>query len=152
MTANRRDILRDNDLELAPRWRQVLFWEQYNRARRRRGATRNLADLAEQLLSNQGLRSARRLCRMEQAWREVVPERCSSQSRVETFSQGKLVVGVDSAATRFYLSRQAGVDLVEQLNAYLGEPAVNRVEYRVRAAVQDVSTRSAGTGRQSRRA
>ena len=152
MTADRREILRDNDLAVAPRWRQVLFWQQYNRARRRRGATANLAEVAEQLLSIQGLRSARRLYRMEQAWREVVPAPCSSRSCVETFSQGKLVVGVDSAATRFYLSRQAGADLVEQLNACLGEPAVNRVEYRVRAAAQEVSRRQSGASKQSRRA
>ena len=69
MTADRREILRDNDLAVAPCWRQVLFWQQYNRARRRRGATANLAEVAEQLLSIQGLRSARRLYRMEQAWR-----------------------------------------------------------------------------------
>ncbi|MBN2562377.1 MAG: DUF721 domain-containing protein [Phycisphaerae bacterium] len=125
----RRAILEDHDVLAAPAWRQDLFWRSYNR-KGWRGAAK-LADLASAALSEGTLRSARRLEQLAEAWRSVVPMGYERSSRVEGFSHGRLVVLVDSAATRYVLSRQVGRALVAALNGYLREARVRAIEYRV---------------------
>lgn len=146
-TADRRRILEEHGLAVAPQWRQRIFWRSYAGARR---FTRNLSvlgDVADGLLTEQALRAAGKLRWIEKAWHEVVPEPYVSRSRVESFLRGKLTVGVDSAVTKFYLQRLAGTGLAELLNGVLGAGVVNRVECRVRASGDGPEAPKHGNGR-----
>lgn len=129
MRSRRHSILQSHGLVYAPAERQEAFWLCYNHRNRR--AAVPLGEVALELLSEGLLRSSRRLGEVSRAWRKVVPGGYESLTQIEGFSGGRVRVTVDSAATKFVLSRQLGQTLVDRLNTCLGRRVVQRIEYRV---------------------
>ena len=130
MPASRRRMILDaHELQYAPPHRQEAFWRHYNE-KRRWGPSR-LGDLADRLLSDTALQSAHRLREVAAAWQAVVPAEYVSLSRVDGLSGGRLRVIVDSAATKYSLSRHLGDNLLRLLNGRLSGAAIKGIHYRV---------------------
>lgn len=138
MDRSRQEILAENGLAASPKGCRQLFWLRYNRQYRWKAV--RLGDVADGLLSDAALRSARRLGGLSEAWGRVVPAEYASLTKVESFRNGRLVISVDSAATRYALGRQAGAGLIERLNQEVGGDGgwrvcrVQEIQYRVGAA------------------
>ncbi len=129
----RRAILEEHGLFEAPVHCKRAFWQGYNLRRRRPAA--KLGELATELLSGDSSRLPRRLGELTDLWRAVVPADCKGRSRVEVFSRGRLIVIVDSAATKYFLGRQLGGALLVSLNDRLGGAVVKRIDYRIGSPV-----------------
>ncbi len=128
--ARRRLILEEHGLLEAPAWRREMFWRSFNQ--KRWHPLPELGGLASKLVSEGSLRSARWLQQLREAWQRVVPADYGQLSHVEGFSQGRLSVAVDGAATRYALSRQLEQALLlRQLNDCLGVKVVRGIKYRI---------------------
>ena len=125
---NRQAILTQNGLHQAPPALQEAFWRRYNQPRRREVA--ELGQLAADWLA-EGRDGADRLEAVVAAWREVVPATILGRTRVEGLGRGRLRVMVDSAATRFTLTRRMGHTLIDAINAKMGKTAVRWIDCRV---------------------
>jgi len=128
-THRRQKILQERDLQYAPRYCQDMFWQRYNH-RVWRVATR-VGDVTAEIMSDQALQSARRLRAVARAWQAIVPAGYEKLSRIEGLARQRLQVTVDSAATKYYLSRQVGEKVLASLNDHLGGQVVKRIIYRV---------------------
>jgi len=129
---DRQDILDAHGLAGASRWRQHVFWRTYNAQRRRRARpTPVLGDIAAKAVSAEVLASARLLGSVRVAWQTVLPPQYVARCRVESFRRGGLLVLVDSAATKYVLSRQLGEALRTLMNDCLGSKLVQSIEYRI---------------------
>jgi hypothetical protein len=71
------------------------------------------------------------LGKLTEVWRAAVPADYRGRSRVEAFSRGRLIIIVDSAATKYFLGRQQGGTLLVSLNDRLGGAVVKRIDYRI---------------------
>ena len=127
-------ILKQEGLIYAPARMKRAFWNTYNRRRFRPGARLGL--LAAKIVSEDGLRAARRLALVRSAWQAVVPGEFAALSDVESLRGGRLVVRVDGKATQFVLSRRLGGTLVAAMNERLGNPRIDRIDYRVGSATR----------------
>lgn len=128
---DRRTILRSHQLEFAQPAVQELFWRRYNQATWRRRLPASLQELLDLVTGDARLQPAEPLDEATDAWRQVLPDEFKNSARVEGLSGGRLRVVVDSAATRFVLSRQLGQALIDGLNARIGSEAVRRIDYRI---------------------
>jgi hypothetical protein len=144
---NRQEILEEHGLFGAPAWRQQAFWRTYNLQRRRR-STGALGDLAAKAVSDQALGRARLLGRVRSAWQTVLPPQYAARCEVESFRRGRLLVAVDSATTKYVLSRQLGEALRTLMNDYLGASLVHSIGYRIAGAASgDVAGSTSGRTR-----
>lgn len=78
--------------------------------------------------------------RIDSAWQRVLPAEYAEAARVEGFRSGRLLVSVDSAATRYVLERQLGDKIREALNAELGSNEISRIEFRLGRPAADRKT------------
>ena len=143
MARDRIEILSANEMQHADRQTQRLFWQRYNLRRGRPAAA--LGVLADRLLADQrrGLPAAKRLGRVAEAWRAVVPDSLVAVSAVEAFRGGKVTVRVDGAATRFALSREIGETLLAALRGVLADLRIDRIDYVVGGGGANGSARGA---------
>lgn len=128
---DRRTILRSHQLENAPPAVQELFWRRYNQASWRRRRPASLQELLDLVTGDSRLLPAEPLAEAADAWQQVLPDEFKNAARVEGLSGGRLRVVVDSAATRFVLSRQLGQALIDAVNARIGPETVRRIDYRI---------------------
>jgi hypothetical protein len=136
MGPSRREILDQHDLLPAPRACQELFWLRYNR-QKKRWRTVHLGEAVSAVVSDAAVRSAQKLGGLARAWGQVVPAEYAGSTRVESFRGGRLVIMVDSASTKYVLSRQALIEVLnEQVSANEGRRAgaVRQIEFRVGSA------------------
>ncbi len=127
-------ILKQEGLIYAPARLKRAFWTTHNR--RRFGPAARLGLLAAKVVSEDGLRAARRLALVRSAWQAVVPREFAALSDVESLRGGRLVVRVDGKATQFVLSRRLGGTLIAAMNERLGNPRIDRIDYRVGSATR----------------
>jgi hypothetical protein len=132
MPRSRQEILAREELLATPVVYQRQFWARYNR----RGGLRRVSSLGEAVagvVSEDAFRVARRLGGAEEAWLAVVPRGLAAKTHVESLRQGRLVVRVDSASTRYVLSRRLKPVLLEALNNHprLARTPVRAIEYRI---------------------
>jgi len=129
MRHDRTRILKDNELQFADRDAQRMFWQRYNRSRRRPATA--LGDVAGQLLADerQGPAAARKLIKVDEAWRAVVPPHLAAESRVESLRGGRLTIRVASAATRYVLARNLARTIPDALRAQLRDIRISRIDY-----------------------
>jgi hypothetical protein len=125
----RQRIVAENDLASASPMLREAFWRSYNS--RRRPEAVGLGELATELMDESLRGSNVSSDVLAEAWREVLPAEFATRTCVEGLSRGRLRVMVDSAATRFALSRRMGQALVDAINARLGRVVVRRIEYRM---------------------
>src|SRR6185503_2278902 len=114
---DRRAILDEHGMRLAPPNVQRAFWGRYNL--RSKGRTGKLGDYAALLLSDEALRATRRLQSVREAWLAVVPAEFASRTDVESLRSGCLRISVDSASTRFVMARSIGATVLVALRARL---------------------------------
>lgn len=147
MARDRVEILSANEMQHADRQAQRLFWQRYNLRRGRPAAA--LGTLADRLLADQrrGLPAAKRLGRVAEAWRTVVPDSLAAASAVEAYRGGKVTVRVDGAATRFALSREIGETLLAAMRGVLADLRIDRIDYVVGRGVSGLEDGAGGSAR-----
>jgi len=106
-----------------------------NRDARRRPVVR-LGDVATDLMDDAVIAGAGHVSVLSKAWRELVPREYFGLTAVEQYRDGRLLVTVDSAATKYALSRRLGDEFVAALNRAtdgFAEPSgrVRRIAFRV---------------------
>lgn len=141
----RRQILMDADLLAAPRTCQQAFWMCRNQKFRRRPAVR-LGEVAFDLVSDAAVAGASEVPALARAWREVIPCEYRGLAAVESYRDGKLVVTVDSAATKYALGRRLGDEFMSAMNR-VASSRVRRIVFRVGAAPQAEASPRKGEGR-----
>ncbi len=131
----RQAVLESQGLALAPAAVQRTFWRHYNHGRRRgHRAAVLVGQLAARCLERAAATSHEEEAdRIAQAWMRVVPPALLDSTRFEAHERGRIRVTVDSAATRFVLSRQLYDTLLASLSAELPEFGLERIEFRVGA-------------------
>lgn len=136
----RRQISEDHGLQYAPAaWRRQ-FWLRYNSRPRR--APETLGGLLGHVLSPEALADARRLSAIRAAWEVVLPDGFRERTHVAALRGGRLTIHVDSAATKFALSRQTGDALRTALNDALTDGRIDRIEFRVAGRTVHNETRT----------
>ncbi len=129
----RQAIMEEHGMVGAPVPLRQVFWRRYNLRRRR--PTARLGELAAEVLARGPSRRSRKLGELIEAWRAAVPAGYGRRSRIEAFARGRLIVIVDSAATKYFFGRQLGERLRTSLNEQLGAAVVNRIDYRIGSPV-----------------
>lgn len=143
----RQKILSEADLLAAPRACQQAFWLRRNRETRRRPVVR-LGDVAADVVDDAALAGAGQVTVLSKAWRDLLPREYFGLTAVEQYRDGRLLIMVDSAATKYALSRRLGDEFVAALNraaarAERDSGRVRRIAFRV-GLVQGVE-RTGGT-------
>lgn len=127
-------ILKKEGLIYAPNSLKRAFWSRQNWRRSR--PIKPLGVLAAKIVSDDGLRAARRLALVRSVWEAVVPREFAALCDVESLRGGRLLVRVDGKATQFVLSRSLGATLASAMNERLGNPRIDRIDYRVGSATR----------------
>lgn len=86
--------------------------------------------------------AASELARVRVLWQAILPAEYEGRTEVEQVGGGRLMVRVDSAATRYALGRRHGRVLLEALRREL--PGVNIAEIRYRLAAGRGTVRAGG--------
>lgn len=146
----RRQILSKEDLLAAPRACQQAFWLRRNRQRRRQNAAR-LGDVATEIVSEESLAGDSQVVLIAQAWRELMAKEYLGLTAVESYRNGRLMVTVDSAATKYSLSRRLGGEFMQTLNrtaedSGLTQARVRRIAFRIGAVPAGQETPRSGGG------
>lgn len=104
---------------------------------RRKGSTRQLGDVVDQVLKRADKAGKRHGARAVEAWPEVAGAEIARRTRGFALREdGELVVFVDSAPWAHQLSLMAD-DLLERMNANLGEKAVRSIRFSVSRKAKD---------------
>ena len=131
-SASRRAILDVHGLLHSPVAVQKDFWCRYNQCKRQsRAPAAMLGDLTSVLLAKRTRGLADRLQRVAGAWQCVLPAAYWPSTRVDNLEGRELRVTVNSAATKFILSRQLYGELLRDLNAQLSGFEILKIRFRV---------------------
>lgn len=120
-------------MAFAPAAMQHDFWRRYNhRSKYEWRKAISVGDLLGRLLPDGAVTATSGgATKLDDAWRQTVPTMYHARTRAESLNRRCLRVVVDSAATRFKLSREIGAETLKGLSEQLGGVSIVRIDYRV---------------------